>query len=170
MAINKIVYGEETLIDLTNDSVSADTLVEGATAHGKDGEIVTGTNPYKKQETDAEVDTQADLISQIATALEGKAAGGSGSVETYTGTIHSEALGNMVMCYTDSSFNYCESEIPYSMWGNNTEPFTFTIPANTIIFVKEWSYASGSGFTVIKEVLSSVALLPTYNNFYIVMC
>ena len=81
MAINKVVYGNETLLDLTNDTVSSEALVEGATAHGKDGEVVVGTNPYKKAETDATVDAQAGLIAQIKSALNGKAAGnGSGGI------------------------------------------------------------------------------------------
>lgn len=47
MAVNKVVLnttdGEETLIDLTQDTVTADTLVFGATAHGADGEAIVGT-------------------------------------------------------------------------------------------------------------------------------
>lgn len=42
MGINKVVYGGKTLIDLTGDTVTADKLLEGVTAHGKDGEVVTG--------------------------------------------------------------------------------------------------------------------------------
>lgn len=47
MAVNKVVLnttdGEETLIDLTQDTVTADTLVAGVTAHGADGEAIVGT-------------------------------------------------------------------------------------------------------------------------------
>lgn len=43
MAINKVEYGGETLIDLTNDTVSAETLVAGNTAHAANGEKITGT-------------------------------------------------------------------------------------------------------------------------------
>jgi len=35
--------GENTVIDLTADTVTAATLAEGVTAHGADGEVVTGT-------------------------------------------------------------------------------------------------------------------------------
>lgn len=42
MAVSKVVYGGKTLIDLTGDTVTEDKLLKGATAHGKDGEPVTG--------------------------------------------------------------------------------------------------------------------------------
>ena len=109
MAVNKVVINRdgapEVLMDLTGDTVTADSLVVGYTAHDKKGERVTGANPYAKAETDAtvnaqtnlitqlkdaiaenvskttaEVDTQTDLIQQIKTALEGKAGGGGGTV------------------------------------------------------------------------------------------
>ena len=41
--INKIVYDGETLIDLTNDTVTSDTLMEGYTAHDKGGNQIVGT-------------------------------------------------------------------------------------------------------------------------------
>lgn len=42
MAINKIVYDGDTLIDLTGDTVTPETLAEGATAHNKSGEQIIG--------------------------------------------------------------------------------------------------------------------------------
>lgn len=42
MAVSKVVLGDETLIDLTSDTVSEDTLLEGATAHAANGEQITG--------------------------------------------------------------------------------------------------------------------------------
>lgn len=45
MPINKVVYGNNTLIDLTNDSVSADKMLVGAIAHDKSGETINGTIP-----------------------------------------------------------------------------------------------------------------------------
>lgn len=47
MGINKIVLntdtGAQTLVDLTGDTVTPETLAEGATAHGADGEPIVGT-------------------------------------------------------------------------------------------------------------------------------
>ena len=43
MAVNRVDYGGNTLIDLTADTVTADSLLSGFTAHGADGEPITGT-------------------------------------------------------------------------------------------------------------------------------
>ena len=43
MAVNKVVYGTTVLVDLTEDTVNASDLAEGITAHGANGELVTGT-------------------------------------------------------------------------------------------------------------------------------
>lgn len=40
---NKVVFGDETLIDLTNDTVSAESLAEGETAHDASGNTIVGT-------------------------------------------------------------------------------------------------------------------------------
>lgn len=42
MPVSKIVYNQKILIDLTSDTVSADTLLKGYTAHKHDGTIVIG--------------------------------------------------------------------------------------------------------------------------------
>lgn len=39
---SKVIFNGEVLMDLTKDTVTAAKLLEGATAHGKDGERVTG--------------------------------------------------------------------------------------------------------------------------------
>lgn len=43
MGINKVQYGNTTLIDLTSDTVTADKLMQGYTAHDRTGAIITGT-------------------------------------------------------------------------------------------------------------------------------
>lgn len=66
--------------DVSNDTVTPETLVEGSTAHDASGALINGTNPYEKTATDMAVNTQAGLIEQIQAALQGKAAGGGGSL------------------------------------------------------------------------------------------
>ena len=41
--VNKVIYGGDVLIDLTGDSVSADKILKGITAHDKSGAKITGT-------------------------------------------------------------------------------------------------------------------------------
>lgn len=43
MGVNKVVYGGETVVDLTNDTVTPETLSEGVTAHDASGALITGT-------------------------------------------------------------------------------------------------------------------------------
>ena len=43
MAYNKVIYDGNTLIDLTEDTVTSDNLIEGLTAHNSKGEAIVGT-------------------------------------------------------------------------------------------------------------------------------
>lgn len=43
MGVSKVEFGGDTLIDLTEDSVTPETLAEGETAHNAAGEEITGT-------------------------------------------------------------------------------------------------------------------------------
>lgn len=66
MGVSKVVYGGKTLIDLTGDTVTEDKLLKGATAHGKDGEVVTGVCTFDVDSNDATV--------AVAEVLKGKTA------------------------------------------------------------------------------------------------
>ena len=76
MAISKVVYNNKILIDLTVDTVLADKVLKGYTAHGADGELITGTCDFDSNTQDA---TAAD--SEI---LKGKTAVVKGSMKTGT--------------------------------------------------------------------------------------
>lgn len=43
MAINIVKYAGRVLMDLSSDTVTADRLLEGYTAHKANGELITGT-------------------------------------------------------------------------------------------------------------------------------
>ena len=76
MAINKVVYGSQVLIDLTGDTVTADKLLSGFTAHGKDGSTIDGTCTF-------DVDSK-DATAAVAEILVGKTAYARGSLLTGT--------------------------------------------------------------------------------------
>lgn len=61
MAISKVVYGGNTLIDLTADTVKADKLLKGYKAHGADGEVVNGACTYDADTSDATA-TAAEIL------------------------------------------------------------------------------------------------------------
>ena len=63
---NKVIYGEDVLIDLTGDSVTPADLTKGVTAHDKSGALITGTSTK-------DADTQ-DATGTAAEMLEGKTA------------------------------------------------------------------------------------------------
>ena len=66
MAISKVIYGGRTLLDLTGDSVTADKLLKGITAHGKDGEPIIGSCEFDANTQDATATAPEILKSKIA--------------------------------------------------------------------------------------------------------
>ena len=53
MGVCKVLFGSETLIDLTEDTVTASDLSSGVTAHNSNGEIITGINTNDADTRDA---------------------------------------------------------------------------------------------------------------------
>lgn len=53
MAVSKVIYQGETLIDLTSDTVTKESLLKGFTAHGMDGEPIDGECEFDSDTSDA---------------------------------------------------------------------------------------------------------------------
>ena len=91
MAISKVIYAGETLMDLTSDNVTPDKLLQGATAHDASGEQITGTCKFDVDSSSATA-TAAEVLSSKTFAKGGKVLTGSmknnGAV---TGTINAKA-------------------------------------------------------------------------------
>lgn len=62
IAVNKVIYNSDTLIDLTADSVTPETLLSGVTAHASNGNAITGTCAYDANTSDATA-TASDITS-----------------------------------------------------------------------------------------------------------
>ena len=62
MAISKVVYDGNTLIDLTSDSVNASNLSKGTTAHNAAGEQIVGTFEQVQSDWNQNNETAADYV------------------------------------------------------------------------------------------------------------
>lgn len=74
--VNKVIYGGQTLIDLTADTVTSDKVLSGYTFHDKSGATQTGACTYDSDTSDATV--------AVAEILSGKTAYARGSKLTGT--------------------------------------------------------------------------------------
>lgn len=68
---SKVIFNGEVLIDLTGDTVVADKLLKGITAHGKDGAPVTGTCDWDAATGDATA-AAAEILSGKTAYVKGK--------------------------------------------------------------------------------------------------
>lgn len=89
--VNKVVYGGNTLIDLTGDTITADKLASGITAHDKSGAPITGTNTYDADTSDADASAAEILLNKIAYVNANKLTGTMPNNGAVTGTISAVA-------------------------------------------------------------------------------
>lgn len=75
MAVNKIIYGNQTLIDLTSDTVETSNLLSGYTAHDKTGAIINGACTYDADTSDGDASASEILSGKIAYANGNKLTG-----------------------------------------------------------------------------------------------
>ena len=85
--INKVIYGGKTLIDMSGDTVSADKLLKGLTAHDKSGAVITGTCTFDVDSGDADVAVAEILEGKIAYARGAKVTGTMPNKGAVTGAI-----------------------------------------------------------------------------------
>ena len=72
---SKVIFNGDVLMDLTGDTVTADKLLKGITAHGKDGAPVTGTCDWDAATGDATA-TAAEILSGKTAYVKGKKVSG----------------------------------------------------------------------------------------------
>ena len=87
MGVSKVVYAGTTIVHLTSDTVSADKLLSGFTAHGKDGELVTGTCDFDVNSQDGTAAVAEILLGKTAYARGSKLTGTMPNNGAVTGTI-----------------------------------------------------------------------------------
>lgn len=91
MAINKVVYGGTTLIDLTADTVDTAHLKAGYKAHDKSGVVITGTDNTDSNTQDATVAVAEMLVDKTAYARGSKLTGTMPNNGAVTGSIATKA-------------------------------------------------------------------------------
>lgn len=91
MAINKVIYGSETLIDLTGDTITASDLLSGKTAHDKSGAVITGSCTYDSDTTGDTAAASEILATKTAHARGAQLTGTMTNNGGVTGTITTKA-------------------------------------------------------------------------------
>ena len=101
--INKLVVGNETKFDLTGDTITAEKLLSGFTAHDKSGAPITGTCTYDADTQDATVAVAEILEGKTAYARGAKLTGTMPNKGAVSGTIATKEAYTIPMGFHDGS-------------------------------------------------------------------
>lgn len=125
MAVSKVIYAEDTLIDLTEDTVTPETLAKGITAHDASGALIIGTMESGSTEPDPR--DQYQRVQYIVSAEE----------ETYPYIITDVCADNSCGVEVIASFPILQDRIPMgSRQDSGTTRFYCVYPmsANSVYY------------------------------------
>ena len=88
MAVNKVVYGGNTLIDLSGSTVTPETLLEGETAYNAAGELITGTGSLGTVRYDTTQELTDEQKAQARTNIGAEASGTAASLMNRTNAVN----------------------------------------------------------------------------------
>ena len=89
--VNKVIFGEETLIDLTSDTATAADVQSGKKFHLKSGQQATGTCTYDANTSDATAAAAEILATKTAYVAGNKITGSMPNRGAQTGSITTKA-------------------------------------------------------------------------------
>lgn len=118
MAVNKVIYGGNTLVDLTGDTVTAADLADGVKATGADGNPIVGL--MQKVTIDAELSTTSTNPVQnkvIKEALDGKLS----KTETAAAAIK-DGAGNVIVDTYAKKTDITNITVDSSLSSTSTNP------------------------------------------------
>ena len=101
--INKVIYGNQTLLDLTSDTVDEEYLLSGYTAHTKTGERITGSCTYDADTSDATASAGEILSTKTAYVDGSRVTGTMPNRGAVTGTISDLTAYTIQNGYHDGS-------------------------------------------------------------------
>ena len=148
MAVNKVVLGNRTLIDLTAVTVTPEVLLDGYTAYDASGNLITGT--YGKEEINLFDPTDADV------AL-GNRINSSGNAVYYadgqlvTGFIEA-SVGDIFVIETDKSLK------------TNSYTGMFAAYNNSKTYVKQANNTYSDGWVFSSDGTKGVFTIPSVIN------
>ena len=105
MAVNKVIYEDKILIDLSQDTVTAETLAKGITAHDANGELVVGVGKPMAYTVSSVDELPSDVLD-----------GSIAIVNTYSDFLGTWVLNNELPIYEQTireSCNFTAGEIQY---------------------------------------------------------
>lgn len=131
--INKVVLGSDTVLDLTSDTVTPETLLVGTTAHNAKGETITGTlvpcTVYSAENPQIRADNDAGYFTWTITASNHGFSSNNLLISIYKST-GEQVLGDVKVSPTDYSViigMYYDTGI--STYAVGSEPVTPTVSA-----------------------------------------
>ena len=146
---NKVVYDGEVLIDLTADTITADKLASGITAHDKSGALIIGTST---KDSDTSNDTAA-----VAEILKGKTAHARGvqlvgtmpNNGAVTGTISTKAGSYTIpQGYHDGSGKVAISTTAQTVQPDSGYDYLSAVTVEKIPYVEAENAAGGITVTI----------------------